>query len=385
VVLAILIAWRRSRVQALIAAVLFDFCFSLVQFSSEARGYALAVFFALAAFLLLERDLERPRPWQAVGFGCCASLAFLSHLTAVFILPGALVYAGARRRRRGEPGLGVLAGCARLVAIPALAFAALYWVDLRHLLVEGGEPVVLSLLAVQTVGYTLGLPIVPQQAVPWLLLAAAPLVASLVRLQRAGDPVWIFHLLTIVVTPAAVLFTFRPEVIALRYFLVSIAFYLLAVCDGLAALFQRRTWGAVAASAFLALFVAGNVTHVRGFLRDGRGHYLAALRLMVDPTSPRSVRIGGDHDFRNGTVLGFYARYLPPRARFRYYEWKDWPPDGLDWLIYHGEQRLQQPPKERVDRYGNVYVRTYHFEKTGVSGFYWDLYRATGERRQRRP
>jgi hypothetical protein len=197
--------------------------------------------------------------------------------------------------------------------------------------------------------------------------------------------VWIFHLLTIAVVPAAVLFAFRPEVIALRYFLVGIAFYLLALSDGLAALLQRRPWGALAASGLMALFVAGNVAHVRGFLRDGRGHYLAALRLMADPASPRTVRIGGDHDFRNGTVLSFYARYLPRHARFRYYDWKDWPPDGLGWLIYHGEQRMGEPPSERVDRHGNVYVRAHHFEKTGVSGFFWDLYRATGERRQSPP
>ncbi|MFQ5415405.1 MAG: hypothetical protein ACE5FL_00005 [Myxococcota bacterium] len=89
VVVAIALAWRRSRTQAWIAAVLFSFCFALIQFSSEARGYAPGVFFCLLALLCLEADFASPRRWRPPAFGVCVVLAFLSQLTSLFFFAGA--------------------------------------------------------------------------------------------------------------------------------------------------------------------------------------------------------------------------------------------------------------------------------------------------------
>jgi hypothetical protein len=131
----------------------------------------------------------------------------------------------------------------------------------------------------------------------------------------------------------------------------------------------------------LASFVAGNALHAAAFLRYGRGGYLTALEAMAAPPGQPPTRIGSDHDFRTGLTLQFYARYLPEGSQFRYVRYDDWPVDGLDWLIHHGEWRRGEPDREWVDRNGNVYELARRFEKAGVSGFYWDLYRATGEHR----
>lgn len=381
VVLAIVIAWRRGRGQAVIVAVLFSSCFALIQFSSEARGYAPAVFFSLAAFLCLEADLARRRGWLPVLFGVCVVLAFLSQLTSLFFLAGATAYSLLHAWQRGERGGRLLLEAARIALLPAAAFAVLYWVDLRQLLIEGGEVTRMDLVTATTVGYALGLPIWLGWAVPFGALAAALLVGCLARLFRSGDPVWLLHAVTIVVAPAVVLLAMRPDVIAARYFLVGIAFYLLALGDGLAHLAQRSRAGARLVAGVLCLFVLGNAFHIGAFLRHGRGGYLAAFEEMAGPSESGTVRLGSDHDFRTFMALNFYIPHLPPRVVFEYYRFEDRPKSGLDWLIRHGEHRDREPEPRWMDQHRNVYELTNRFEKTGVSGFYWDLYRATGERK----
>ncbi|MDP7298828.1 MAG: hypothetical protein QF642_05650, partial [Myxococcota bacterium] len=76
VALAAAVAWRRGRLEAVLAAWLTAGCFALIHFSSEARGSGPTVAFALASLWLLERDLERPRAWSAVAFGLCAVAGF---------------------------------------------------------------------------------------------------------------------------------------------------------------------------------------------------------------------------------------------------------------------------------------------------------------------
>jgi hypothetical protein len=385
VVVGIALAWRRGRNQAWIAAVLFSLCFALIQFSSEARGYAPGVFFCLLALLCLELDFARQRRWLPLAFGLCVVLAFLSQLTSLFFLAGAIGYGALRAWGRGDRGAVLATGCARLALLPSLAFAALYWVDLRHLLVEGGEPVHAGLLTAQTVGYALGLPVRAGWAVPMAASAALLLAACLVRLYRAGDPIWALHAVTIVLAPAAVLAVLRPDVIAARYFLLGSAFYLLALADGLAHLAERGRAATAAVATLLLLFAIGNGIHIAAFFRDGRGSYLAALEMMAASKGGDPVRIGGDHDFRNYLVYRFYLGHLPPNSRLEFIPHDRWPEGGLDWLIVHGEHRFRPGESQKIDDYGNVYERSHRFEKAGVSGFYWDLYRATGERMEAAP
>ena len=61
VAMAALIARRRGRVEAVFAALLFAANYWLVLCSTEARGYALAVCFALLAFYTLQEYLEATR------------------------------------------------------------------------------------------------------------------------------------------------------------------------------------------------------------------------------------------------------------------------------------------------------------------------------------
>ena len=172
VALAAGFAARRGRLEAVLAAVLTAFCFALIHFSSEARGYAPMVCFSLLALWSLELDLERPRARTAALFGASTVLGFLSQLVFLFFYAGALVHSAQRLLRKRTAGRGALGGLARLHLAPLACLALLYWVDLRELQVGGGPAPDLSWLLSRTVGFTFGLPAQRELAALYAILGA---------------------------------------------------------------------------------------------------------------------------------------------------------------------------------------------------------------------
>lgn len=371
VALGAALAWRRGRLEAVFGAALLAGCFALVHFSSEARGYAAMVAFALAAQLSLEADLARPRPRARLGFALCTALGLLSQLVFVFYWAGAL--AQSLWCLSALPPRRLALRLAALHAAPLALLGVLYQVDLRALVVGGGNPTDLRLLLAQSVGYALGLPI---SRTLWLPYAAAGLglVGAGVALRaRARDASWIQALVTILLAPIACLALLRPEVIAERYFLIGIAFALLLGADLAAA--GWRAGGARRALAALALvaFALGNASYIQAFARHGRGGFRAALLEMAARTPGPRIEVGSDHDFRNGLVLSYYARELPPGKQLVYVPRARWPQGGPEWLVRHAAQRPPVAPTA-VAAGGARYRLVAEYDHAAISGFYWALY-----------
>lgn len=372
IALAAALLWRRGRLEAVLAAWLVAACFALVHFSSEARGYAPVVAFALAAQLALESDLDRPRRRSAALFCACVVLGFLSQLVFLFYWSGAAAQSLWRWRRLPAPALALRVASRH--APPLAALAALYAVDLRAVVVGGGNPTDVPLLIAQTVGWTLGLPVLRALAWPDALLALALVGAGLWLRARRGDDSWLGLALTIALAPIAIFAWLRPEVIAVRYFLIGCAFALLLAAELAAA--GWRAGGAPRAAAVLALlaFLAGNAAHLRAFAAHGRGGFRAALLSMAAHTPGPVIEVGSDHDFRNGLVLEFHARALPPGKRLAYLPRERWPAGGPAWLIRHAARRPPRPAL-RVATGGGRYRLHAEYDHAAISGFYWALYR----------
>jgi len=375
VALATVLAGRRGRLEAVFAALLTGACFALIHFSSEARGYSLAVFFALAATFFLERDLARPRRASGWLFGACVVLGFLSHLVFLFYYAGAVAQSAWRLLRKGGAGCAAALQMARLHALPVAAFVCLYAVDLRTLQVGGGNPTDFPALSAQTVGYALGLPATPELALPYLLLTGAIGLAGLWLLWREGDDGWIMMAIAIFIAPLVVLGILRPEVVAVRYFLIGIALLLLLASRLLAALYRAGGWRRGLCMAGAAVFLIGNAAHTVPFLQHGRGRYSDAVLFMARHTDGTRITAGSDHDFRNEMVLRFYKRRLPEGKVLVYYPRGSWPRGGPEWLITHRAHRPEHPPGRIHDGEGNRYELAAEFDHAAISGFYWALYR----------
>jgi hypothetical protein len=365
------LGWRRGRLEAALSAILLAGSFALVHFSSEARGYATAVAFALGAQCALESALARWRWTSAALFGACIALGFLSHLVFLFYWAGAA--AQSSWQLRGLPWRRLAARLAALHAAPLVILAALYRVDLRFMVVGGGDPNDIPLLVAQSVGYALGLPAERALAWPYGGLALALVGAGLWLRARERDASWIAFGISLC-GPVLAFALLRPEVIALRYFVIGIALGLL-LCADLAAHAWRRGGAARALAALAVLaFLSGNAHDLRAFAALGRGGYAAALRTMAENTAGSRIEVGSDHDFRNAMVLRFYARELPPDRQLVYVPQDRWPPGGPEWLIRHAAQRPAQPLAQ-LRAAGSRYRLFAEFDHASISGFYWALYR----------
>jgi hypothetical protein len=96
VVLAGFIAARRSWLEGCIAVILTSWSFLLIPFGTEARGYSLAIFFALLAWYALQQfDGKRSWIWTVL-FWSAVILGFLAHLEF------AVCFAGLTARHRTE-------------------------------------------------------------------------------------------------------------------------------------------------------------------------------------------------------------------------------------------------------------------------------------------
>jgi hypothetical protein len=374
--LAAALAWGRSRLAALAAAIATMSCFALIHFASEARGYALAVALALAAQLLLQRALLTRRMAAALGFGLCVSLGLLAHLGFVFYWAGAFVQ-GLWEQRADAPRARLRTALA-LHALPAAVLAALYAVDLRFMVVGAGNPTDLLGLATRIFAFGFGAPLTPWAALPTAALVAVGFAAALRQRRRAGDGRWLGDLVTVVLAPLAVFALFQPDVIAVRYFLIGIALCLIALSELVPAEgFGGRWDGTLYALAF-TLFVVGNTVHTAHFLENGRGGYrdaVLAIASHADPSHP--ARVSSDHDFRTGTVLRFHARRAPEAAgRIEYVPRERALREGVDWWILHAAQRPERPRQRIRDAAGHRYRLFAEFDHAAISGFYWALYRA---------
>ena len=368
VVLAAALAWRRDPLEAVLAALLVGASFPLIHFSSEARGYAPAVALALAALWLLERDRERPRPATALGFGLCVSLGLLFHLVFLFFWAGALAWSA---RRIGRDGIR---SPLRLHALPAAVLALLAATDLRHWALGGGDPTDAAALTARSVGFALGLPVERSLAWPYAALAAALVGAGLRARRRAGDDLVWLYAVAIAVAPALAIGVLRPQVVALRYFLIPISLTLLLAAPLLARALRAGGARRALGTGLLGLYLVGNGIHTAAFLEHGRGGYRDALSFMASHSGPEVV-VASDHDFRTGRVLAYYARRLAPGSRLDYRRGGLRAASGAEWFVRHRARRPAAPPAQLRDAAGRRYALAAEFDHAAISGFYWAVYR----------
>ena len=91
-----LLARRWGSAAAFSAVLLTGMSYMQIVYSSEARGYALAGFFALTAFLALDRCLMSWSPWAAALFVVSSILGTLSHLTFVEVYAAMFAWSSSR-------------------------------------------------------------------------------------------------------------------------------------------------------------------------------------------------------------------------------------------------------------------------------------------------
>lgn len=375
--------WLLGRVdgggrEGLLAAGLVGLSYPFVNYASEARGYALAGFMALAAYALLSRHLEgralHRASRSAAAFAIVACLGILSHLTFVAVFISLVAWSVLRLRRVTGGWRDVMRSLAALHA-PPLALLALLWVaDLRWLGVGGGPDLSPLRGWVEAWTYAFGLPTQPPLSLLALAALLVPVVVRLEGLRRRSDETWIFFLLVLLL-PFAPLIAFRVTYAPPRYFLVSVLFGLLLFARGAGGLLRRGGRWRLVAAALVAVFLLGNVWRTSRFLAHDRGGYRDALLHIVAASEGDTVRVSGDYDRPNQLLLERFARDLAgstavvyiPRARIA-----ERPPE---WYMATGVQAPFRPPPVIEPVTGIRYALRAAFSAYGISGLHWAVYR----------
>jgi hypothetical protein len=373
VALAALLARRRGRFEALCAALLFASNYWLVLCSAEARGYALAVLFALLAFYALQGYLLDGRRSMLLWFWLAVILGFSAHLTFLHVYLGLglwSVYRGARSGLSRREEIRQLLACH---LVPCLFLLALYLVDVRRMQFGGGPPQPASLVVARLL--SLGLGVAPSAAAAAVVVfTVLTLIFGLRQLAREREGLGLFFGTVIVGSPALFLLG-KPAYLFERYFLISFVFFLLLLSFVLGALRRRSRAGSFLAVLVMLAIVGGGTMRVVAFERGGRGHFLDALAYIERQSPEQGATLCGDYDFRVRKMYRFYVPYLAAPERLVYRPQETLPPQGADWLLVH---RIDAgyPLYERMhDKHDNVYRRVVDFPADAFGGWSWHVYR----------
>jgi hypothetical protein len=391
IVLAALFARRWGTPDAVFAAFLMAGCYWLVLSASEARGYALAVCFALLALLALAHYLQIGSRRSLVLFWLSSMAGFLSHLTFVHAYLGFVAWTMRRRSKERRSALDEIRFLLVCHGVPAVFFVGFYLVSIRGMEIGGGdrEPVVDVLGRLISMG--LGGPATGLGMIFALSGAVFLLGLGLWLLAKRPGELWVFFAVAIVGSPA--LFLLRPPAFLFeRYFLIPFVFFLLLTAYVLGTLWRtalqsddrlaRRTLVLLVMLAVLA----GNVRHVHAFVLAGRGEFHEALPWLVENDRDDMITVTGDlhpklpvHDFRVRKYVQFYARYLDDPREVRYFDHDDMPAGGASWLLIHQPYERPAPGPFEHDARGNTYRLVREYPLRGRSCWGWFVYRQAAE------
>ena len=242
IVLAGLIGARRSWLEGCIAVILTSWSYLLIHFGTEARGYSLAIFFALLAWYALQQFDER-RSWiWTIVFWSAVVFGFLAHLEFAICFAGLVAWVLWRLVRNRSRWRQAVLDLFALFTVPVGLILVFYLVALRGFEVASGEPYRFWPLLIKTASYTLGGPGSGVAAGIIALLAVAALSVSLIYLMGEADDRWIFYAV-VIVAPLALIAIQRPEQLYVRYLMISVAMSLLLLSSAGAATLRRGVAG----------------------------------------------------------------------------------------------------------------------------------------------
>jgi len=369
-------ARRWGTFAAAAATVLTATSFYLITYASEARGYALEGFFALAALLALDRFLATRSVASNLLFVGAAILGTLSHLTFVAFYVVMQLWSAFALVKRGESWADIARLLARL-NLPVLAFfAALFLIDVRYIVLGGGTSHSIPRVVVDALALEVGC--VTRNV--WLLLSVAlgvvvVLLLGIALLWRDKSDLWLFFILSIFVAPAIAVTLSQPEFLYERYFYLNMLMGLLLLSYLLGRTWQTGRAGQIVACAGVALLVAANAIPTFRFLTVGRGQFLPLLEYVADHTPQREIIIASDGRRTRAVVYTqFYARYLQDR-RVMFDELNPEMKRLPEWMMLGSSEQpyLALPGYEAMEGRGQ-YRLVHVFPHSGLSGMSFALY-----------
>lgn len=370
------LARRWGVTSMLVVLVVMSFSHPLIHYTSEARGYAVALLCAFAALTVLEKFLVYSKFTLAALFSLICVLGVLSHLLFLQVYIALLIWSVYHALRSDHPWSLLFTVLSRAHLLPLIAIAYLYVFHLRHLWIAGGPSRDLVQVITSAASLFCGLEGAGTIGVIALVVLAGVLMAGLYILKKLESTLSLFFVSLIVIIPAIMLVVARPEALFERYFLFNGAFLLFLGAIVLSRLLLRSGVLRWAAIAILIAFLTTNGHRTLNLIRLGRGHYRDLIRYLDTHSPEGEIAITGDQNFRHQMMFNHYARVPVTERTIQYIGFYTLPREGVRWFLMHSREQKAIAAPECHDRFGNSYELVTEFRSDVLSGYHLFLYHA---------
>jgi hypothetical protein len=376
-------ALRRSGAAGMLCAMaLFAVSYPMVNYGSEARGYAGLILMTLLAITLTESATAGSKRDQR-SLGVVTVLGVLFQPIMLGAIAGLMAWS-AWICRPTDLSLRAIRGTVTTTAdaftwtvrllIPVAAIIAFAVLHAEGYRIAGSVPFTVAGFVAGYGGILhllLGLPDGVPDWVALLIGAAATLLGWQLARRRAPN-LAALYVVFLVVLPLAMFVARLPNIHFPRYYLASAIVFLLVLSDLFAAAWARGGVARLLGVALLLAIAAGNLFDTARLLRDGRDQSAAVMQ-MVGGAGP--VLVTSDQDIRNRPIVEFFA------ARFdlalTYVPTKEICAKQPLWLLSSSvDAEMPETLDTSVVGCPKVFKKEASFPQWGLSGLPWTVYRA---------
>lgn len=371
-IIIVLVPLRSSFLESLIGLLCAGVSYPLINYFSEARGYAPAMLFGILSFYIVQRSSAMVSARSAVLFSLTAILGVVSHFSYIIVftsLSFLIVYSQLNGHATGYEKTKNVMG---FLSIPAAFILGYYLYFIRNMTIGGG-PVYDKLDEISRgMAYLFGLP--QELAAIGLPLYLLIVAAGVYLYASERNGIWVFYVSVLLVSPILVILTAKPTYFYFRYVVICVPFLYLLAAKVLVKMYCTPH-GAVkmAVIAVLSLYLLGQGQYLLTLYRYGRGGYSSVLKEIYGNSSSSKMKVGSDQDFRAKIIITFYQRFLPKDRTLVNVDRDAMQVDPPEWIITHGNN-YPDTLIQISDR--NAYRLVKSEMSSELSGFNWFLYRA---------
>jgi len=358
-----------------IAIMLMATSFPLVVYSSEARGYSPAIFFAISSLYLLIQYCEKKKLWASILFKISFVLGFLSQAQFVYISLGLFMLYLRHLNKKSIRGKQMFYEIFDLFFLPITIVLAVYIPFITHLEIGGWPRNSIPDVVTRFTSFICGNPGYSPAGYMLAILLIFTLINEIRYLLKKDLDLGVFALgISILPIVVLVLRQFQIYFIFSRYFIILVPFYIMLVSHALYRLWNKSGWRKIFSCIIIVLILSGNVKKDINFLIAGRGQYLEALSYIYQNTNSSEITISSDHDFRNSTILRFYYAFIPKDKKISYISSARALDREMEWYVTHSfERRPQIPLSLRFNNASYILKKSYPFNGD-ISGCHWYVY-----------
>ncbi|HAE38391.1 MAG TPA: hypothetical protein DCG57_07105 [Candidatus Riflebacteria bacterium] len=368
------IAARWGKAQSILVLILAGSSYPLLLYFSEARGYAPAICMGLIAFIAIEKFHATAAKRYLAAFWLASCAGIMAHTTFLLITISLLIASFSARISRD--GNQTASPVHRLAPhLPVIGFFA-WWYNFYLINIEfsGGPTVSGNQLPGQTAAFLLGF----SDTAPGQLFSAIILVLltafGLRRLYQAEGN-WQTFTGLLVLAPVFMLIASQSSFLHFRSFVICFPFFYLLLAFLTGDCWYRYPKLRIPVILLLASMMIGHWQRNFSLLTNGRGNYTAAVAIMLAETGDQPFLVGSDHDFRNPTLLHYYAMRHQAAARLQYVQTRDWHERPPEWFVGHSMNPVAKPALTRQLEGIGEFTLVGNWSSAPVSGFYYHLYR----------